>query len=123
MAAVRVTLVPVQIFVSEDEIEITGCNTSLTFMVTGFDSAVEIPEQVTAPASKKQVTTSPFCKLAEEKAVLFVPALLPFIFHWYNGLFPLAVAVALKKTGVPLQMLVALAAMVMAGVIFGRMVT
>jgi len=34
-------------------------------------------------------------------AGLFVPALIPFTFHWYAGLLPPLTGVAVKVTGVP----------------------
>ena len=49
-----------------------------------------------------QVTTLLFAGV-KEKVLLFVPTLLPFTFHWYEGDVPPLVGVAVKMTEVPVQ--------------------
>ena len=45
--------------------------------------------------------------VVEEKVALFVPAFTPFTFHWYEGVAPPFVGVAVKSTLVPAQIVVA----------------
>src|ERR1017187_3302458 len=50
-----------------------------------------------------QLTTSEFANALLEQVLLFVPTLLPFSFHWYEGETPPFVGVAVKVTLVPEQ--------------------
>jgi hypothetical protein len=61
------------------------------------------------------VTTSPLASVELVYAVLLVPTLEPFSFHWYTGLEPPNCAVALNVTLVPVQMVDADALMEMLG--------
>ena len=51
-----------------------------------------------------QVTASLFASVVEVKVGLFVPTLVPFTFHWYPGVVPPLVGVAVNVTEVPAQM-------------------
>ncbi len=50
-----------------------------------------------------QLTTSAFAKAALVYVALFVPTLPPLSFHWYAGVVPPFVGVAVKVTLVPAQ--------------------
>ena len=52
------------------------------------------------------VTISPLLSAVEVNVALLVPWLLPFTFHWYAGVPPLLVAVAVKLTLVPAHIVV-----------------
>jgi hypothetical protein len=47
--------------------------------------------------------TSPFARLLVLNELLFVPTSPPFSFHWYEGVVPPLVGVAMKVTGIPGQ--------------------
>lgn len=57
------------------------------------------------------VTTSLLARAVVVNALLFMPALLPFIFHWYAGVAPPLVGVAVKVTEPPEHIVVVDAAM------------
>ena len=61
--AVKVTLVPEQMFVAEAATETAGTTVVLTVMVTGVDVAVAGEAQVAVDVIT-QVTTSPFARAA-----------------------------------------------------------
>ena len=48
-------------------------------------------------------TLSPLAKVDEVNTLLFVPAFTPFTIHWYVGVVPPLVGVAVKVTDVPAQ--------------------
>jgi hypothetical protein len=50
-----------------------------------------------------QVTMSPFAKVVLVYVAAFDPTLVPFNFHWYAGVVPPFVGVAVKVTEVPAQ--------------------
>jgi hypothetical protein len=56
------------------------------------------------------VTTSPFAKVVLVNIAAFVPAFVPFTCHWYVGVAPPFVGVAVNVIGSPEQMVVVLAA-------------
>ena len=100
--AVNITLFP-------EQIELPGLAPMLTDGVTVDVTVIVIPVEVAvvglAQASDEvitTVTTSPFVNALFEYVLLFVPTLLPFSFHWYNGVPPF-VGVAVKVTLVPVQ--------------------
>ena len=47
------------------------------------------------------VTIAPFVNVVVVYVALFVPALVPFTFHWYEGVVPPLVGVAVKVTDEP----------------------
>jgi hypothetical protein len=51
-----------------------------------------------------QVTTCPFVIVEDVYVVEFVPTFTPFTFHWYEGVVPPLVGVAVKVNDVPLQL-------------------
>jgi hypothetical protein len=53
------------------------------------------------------VTTSPLERLVDEKFGALVPVFIPLTFHWYTGLLPPLIGVAVKLIGVPGQTAVA----------------
>jgi hypothetical protein len=115
--AVKFTVVPVQIVVADAEmLTLTGLLgftvITILFDVTGF-STVQVRSEV-----KLQVTISPWTRAALVYVVLLEPTLAPFSFHWYTGVAPPLVGVAVKVTLVPAQMVVAEAAMLTEGVAF-----
>jgi hypothetical protein len=59
-----------------------------------------LPLTHAAPEVIMHVTTSPLESADEVNAGEFVPALIPFTFHWYDGLPPLT-GVAVNVTEVP----------------------
>ena len=58
------------------------------------------------------VNTSPLAKVVLLNVLLFVPALVPFTFHWYEGVPPPFVGVAVNVTFTPAHIVVELAAAV-----------
>jgi hypothetical protein len=66
-----------------------------------------------------QVTTSLLLSVVVVKVALLVPALLPFTFHWYAGVLPPLVGVAVKATLLPLHTVVACVVIDTAGTIAG----
>jgi hypothetical protein len=82
-----------------------------------FDVTVVVETQVALEVIT-QVTTSPLANVEVVKDALFVPAFVPFTFHWYAGVVPPLVGVAVKVTAVPLQILVADALIETTGVAF-----
>ena len=65
------------------------------FEVAEFGLAQELLEVKTTD------TPSPLIKLVVENVLLFDPTSVPFTFHWYVGLTPPFVAVAVNVTWVP----------------------
>lgn len=82
----------------------------LTFMATTFDDAV-VPIVQVAFDIMLQVTTSPLASVLLLKVALFGPVSMPFTYHSKIGAGPALLAVAVKVTGVPAQMVVASATM------------
>ena len=110
--AVNVTLEFEQIVVAEAEIITDGVTEVLTVIAIGVEVAVAGAAQVAVDVIT-QVTTSPFINPLLEYE-LPVPTLLPFTFHWYEGVPPL-VGVAVKVIFEPEQIVVADAATDTAG--------
>jgi hypothetical protein len=94
-----------------------GATGALTIIVMALDVTVVVETQVAFDVIT-QVTTSPFTNEDVVNEELFVPAFVPFTFHWYAGVVPPFVGVAVKVTAVPLQILVADALMATTGVAF-----
>ena len=109
--AVNVTLMPAQM-VEEGlaaMLTLTG-KFGFTVMVILLDVAGLPVAQVAFDVST-QVTTSLLFKVAEVNVVELVPLFVPFTFHWYAGVVPPLVGVAVNVTLVPAQIVVAVAAM------------
>ena len=98
--AVNVTDVPAQIVVAVAPILTLTGKLGLTVIVMLLLVAVVGAAQV-ALDIRTTVTTSPLARVAEVKVLLFIPAFTPFTFHWYDGVAPPFVGVAVKVTEVP----------------------
>jgi hypothetical protein len=112
--AVNVTVPPRQI---EDWLAatVTVGATIAADMVIGVLVAVEVVVQI-ALLVMITVTISPSANVLLVNVLLFVPTLLPLTCHWYDGVAPPFVGVAVNVTLAPRQIDVWLAAMVTAGV-------
>jgi hypothetical protein len=84
-------------------------------IVTEFEVAVVGDAQASDDVSV-HVTTAPLVSDELINVPLFVPAFVPFTFHWYEGLVPPFVITDVNVSATPLQMLVVLALMVIVGV-------
>jgi hypothetical protein len=113
--AVNVTLVPAHIVPALDAMLTVGAIAAFTVICTAFELALAEVKQA-AFEVKRTVTISLFNKLVVVKVALFVPADKPFTAHWYTGVVPPLVGVAVKVTLVPAQIVVLLAAMLTVGV-------
>lgn len=80
----------------------------VTVIVTVFEVTVDEVTQAAFEANT-QLTTSLFDKVVVVYVVLFVPTFPPLTFHWYTGVLPPLVGVAVKVTDVPVQIFVLLA--------------
>jgi hypothetical protein len=104
--AVKVTEAPEQIVVPEPLAILTaGTTTGLTVMVTVLEVAVVGLAQAALDVST-QVTASELARVVEVKVAALVPTLVPFTFHWYAGVVPPLVGVAVKVTEAPEQIVV-----------------
>ena len=99
--AVNVTGDPKQNGLVRVEIETPAANEGLTTMVTGFEVA-GLPLTQAAVDVNLQVTISPFTGVYV-KTELFVPTVIVFLYHWYTGINPPLVGVAVNVTEVPGQ--------------------
>ena len=113
--AVKVTEVPVQIevllaaIVTEGVTEAAVIVMALLVAVTGFAQGSLLV--ITT------LTTSPLDSVVLVKVGPVCPAIfIPFITHWYVGLAPPLVGIALKVTGLPVQIEVLLAVIVTEGI-------
>jgi hypothetical protein len=106
--AVNVTLVPAQMVLStslETILTVAG-KLGFTIIVTALLVA-GLPVAHVAAEVMRTVTTSLFARVFVEKVLLFVPTLDPFILHWYEGVVPPFMGIAVKVTFVPEQIVVA----------------
>jgi hypothetical protein len=99
--AVNVTLPPEQIDVDEALIETEGV-TEVVVIVTTLLVAVAVAAQLAFDVMIT-LTWSPFARLVVVNVVELVPALAPFICHWYVGVLPPLVGVAANVTLLPEQ--------------------
>lgn len=79
--AVKVTVCPAQIVALFDAILTVGVTGAVVVMVIAFETTVVKFKQLALDVNW-QVTISLLLKLLAIKVLLFVPALLPFTFHW-----------------------------------------
>lgn len=79
--AVKVTFAPAQIVVAVDDILTLTGKFGLTVMVIPALVAGLLVAQVALDVNTT-VTTWPFVSVLDVKVLLFVPALIPFTFHW-----------------------------------------
>ena len=101
--------------------EITGVG--LTTILTEVEVAGEPAKQGVAFEVITHVTASLFANVVEVNVAAFVPALVPLTFHWYEGVVPPLVGVAVNVTEVPEQIVVAVAAIDTLAVRIGLTVT
>lgn len=94
-----------------------------TVIVTVFEVAGDPDKQGVAFEVITQVTVFPFARELFEYVVLLVPTFVPFNFHWYEGVVPPLVGVAVNVTFVPEQIFVALALILTLAGKVGLMVT
>lgn len=113
--AVNVTCVPAQTDVADALIVIAGVTAGATVIVMLLDIAVVLVAHAALLVSI-QVTWSLLFRLVVVKVALLVPVFIPFTFHWYTGVLPPLVGVAVKVTPVPLHMDVADALILTVGV-------
>jgi hypothetical protein len=113
--AVNVTPVPAQITVADAAMITEGVTWVVTVIVIALERAVPVVRQDSLEVNS-QVTWSPLVRPGVEKALVLLPALLPFTFHWYTGEVPPLVAFAVNTTFVPEQMTFAEALIVTTGV-------
>lgn len=97
----NVTLVPEQIGFDPAIETLTG-RIGFTVMVILFEVA-GLPVGQVALEVSTQVMTSPFASAALVYVVEFVPTFVPFFFHWYEGVVPPLVGVAVNVMLVPAQ--------------------
>ena len=102
----KVTFVPAQItFEGLAAIETLAVTFALTVIVIAEDVA-GLPFTQVALLVITQVIASLLTKALFEYVVLFVPTLVPFFFHWYDGVVPPFVGVAINVTFVPAHIVV-----------------
>ena len=78
--AVKLVLVPAQIFVAVELMDTEGVTLELTVSVTPLDVAVVVEAQLSFDV-KIQETTSLLTSVLSVYEMLLVPTLLPFFFH------------------------------------------
>lgn len=113
--AVNVTGTPAQTELDAVAIVIVGETLALTVITKLFEVAVVAVAQL-ALVVNTHVTVALLAKVELVKVALFVPTFEPLTFHWYTGLEPPLLAVAVKVTDVPAQIDVAEAAIDTVGV-------
>jgi hypothetical protein len=116
--AVNVTSVPAHTEDAEAPTTTAGVTALLIVIVTAFEVAVATDAQAAFEVST-QVTTSLLAKVVDAYVVLLVPTLLPFTFHWYEGVAPPLVGVAVNVTLAPAHTDVADALMLTEGATTG----
>jgi hypothetical protein len=104
VAAVNVAALPWHTVLLLVVIVIVGTRAGVTLIVTLLEVAVEGDAQAALDVST-QLTTSLLLKDVDAKLDELVPALVPFTFHWYDGLAPPLVTAAVNVTSVPEQIL------------------
>lgn len=120
IAALKVTLVPAHILLPGFAVMLmVGVTTGFTVIVIGVLVAVVGLAQG-ALLVTVQVITSPFTRLLSVYVLLLVPTGKLFLYHWYTGVGPPLVMVAVKVIGVPKQIVFpGFAVTDMVGVTFG----
>lgn len=120
--AVNVTGAPWQMAVALAAIDTDGVTDVVTEITTRLDTTCDGTAHAALLVSV-QVTVS-FCASVElTNWALLLPVFTPFTFHWYDGVAPPPVVVAVNVTAVPEQILVWDAVMLIAGATDGVMLT
>jgi hypothetical protein len=91
-----------------------GATPGVIVIVTLLEVTLVVPAHALVDVNT-QVTMSLLLNEDEAYELLLVPTLLPFTFHWYDGLVPGLLTTALNVTEVPWQAVVVLALIVMPG--------
>jgi hypothetical protein len=112
--AVKVTDVPGQILLALGDTVTDGTGAGRTVIVTWLLTVAG--EAQVAFEVRITFTTSLLFKVELLKVGLFVPTLLPFNCHWYEGVVPPFIGVAVNVTDVPGQILLALGEILTDGV-------
>ena len=86
-----------------------------TFILTWFETTLAIVAH-NADELRIQITESPCASVVLVNVLLLVPTVNPLIRHWYVGVVPPLVVVAVNVTGIPEQMLELVAAILTVGV-------
>ena len=115
VVAVKVTEVPAQTLVLLVLMLTVLGEALFTVIVILFELAVVLVAHAALVVNIHD-TIAPLVKLVVLKVLLFVPALAPLTFHWYTGVEPPLLGVAVKVTDWPVQIVVVDAAMTSAGV-------
>lgn len=113
--AVNVTGVPAQMLFCEAAILTDAVRLGLTVIVMLLLVTIAGAAHM-ALLVIVQVTLSPLTSVLLVKVGLLVPAFMPLTCHWYVGVEPGLVGIAVNVTGVPAQILFSDAAMVTVGV-------
>ncbi|MNQ66361.1 hypothetical protein D3C85_808520 [compost metagenome] len=101
--ALNVTEVPAQIGFADALMFTLAGKFGFTVIVIALEVAGLPVKQGVAFEVNTQVTMSPFAKAALVYVAAFDPTFVPFNFHWYAGVVPPFVGVAVKVTEVPAQ--------------------
>jgi hypothetical protein len=104
-APVAVTLIVLVPLPAHTAVGATGCTVIDGGLFTVMFTVLEVaglPVVHTALDVSMQITASPFMGVYV-KVELLVPCGLPFTLHWYDGVVPSLVGVAVKVTDVPAQ--------------------
>lgn len=94
-----------------------GVTGALIVITTAFELAIAVDAQVALLVST-QVTDWPLVKVLELNVAVLPPTLIPFTFHWYEGVEPPLVMEEVKVILVPKHTLLVEALMEMVGVTF-----
>jgi tetrahydromethanopterin S-methyltransferase subunit E len=105
--AVKLTLVPAQMVVADADTDTLAGKFGFTVIVTPLDVAGDPVKHGLALDVSPTVTTSLLFSVVVVNVLLLVPALVPFTFHWYVGVVPPLVGVAVNVTLVPEHIVVA----------------
>lgn len=116
--AVNTTVLPEQMLLVVVAILTDGVTFGTTVILILLDVALFGTAQADAEVTVHH-TESLFDIANVVNVELLVPAFVPFTFHWYVGLDPAFVAVAVKVACVPLHTVVAAVLMLMDGELFG----
>jgi hypothetical protein len=102
---VNVTELPVHTVVAGVDILTEGITDGFMVIVIELDVAVAGSAQAELEVMT-QVTACPLVSAVVVKVALLVPALVPSTFHWYDGVLPPLVGVAVNVTELPLHTVV-----------------
>ena len=99
-------------------IEMVGVTVPVTVIVSPLETTC-VGDAHVALEVRRQVTIAPLVSVAVVKLELLVPAFAPFTSHWYAGLAPPLVMVAVKVVDADVQIVVVGVVMCIVGVTVG----